>query len=202
MPGWLLLFPVLGDALARSRRAWPRPWAALSAAVLAVLLVLAASDAATAWVKAAFPRVFKTDPTYEAMDWSRLRTDLDRAGLLRRPGQFVVAAEWNEAGKIDQAVGDVDPVLVFNADPREYAFRPDSARFLGQDALIIGRGPTVRQELPSIAPHFASLTPLTGFSVGRPGQREIELTVIEAHRLLTPYPLPAWVKGKGARGGS
>jgi hypothetical protein len=202
MPGWLLLFPVLGDALARSRRGWREPWAVVSAGVLAVIWVLAASDAATAWIKGAFPHAFKTDPTYEAMDWSRLRADLDRAGLLRQPGQFVIAAEWNEAGKIDQAVGDIDPVLVFSTDPREYAFRPDSARFLGHDALIIGRTPTVNQELPKIAPHFVSLTPLTGFSVGRPGQREIELTVIRAHDLLTPYPLPAWAKGKAAGGGS
>ena len=195
MPGWLMLFPVLGDALARSGRAWPTRWAAISAGVLAALWALAASDAATAWVKDAFPRLFpKTDPTYEAMDWSRLRTALDRAGLLGKPGQFVVAAEWNEAGKIDQAVGDVEPVLVFSRDPREYAFRADSAQFIGHDALIIGRGPTVAQELPEIAPHFASLTPLGGFTVGRGDKREIELTVIQAHDLLTPYPSPAWAR--------
>jgi hypothetical protein len=197
MPGWLMLFPVLGDALARSRQAWPARWAAISAGLLLVFWVLAVSDAATAWVRDAFPRLFpKTDPTYEAVDWSRLRAQLDRAGLLRRPGQFVVAAEWNEAGKIDQAVGDIDPVLVFSPDPREYAFRPDSALFIGHDALIIGRGPTVAQELSKIAPHFASLTPLGGFSVGRGDKREIELTVIQAHDLLTPYPSPPWVRGR------
>ena len=153
MPGWLLLFPLLGAALAQSEKAWPVRWAWASGAALAVIWAVAVSDAATAWIKDVVPSL-KTDPTAEAMDWRRLRTELDRRGLLK-PGTFVVAAEWNEAGKIDQAVGDAAPVLVFNSDPREYAFREPSDHFLHHDALIIGRGPTVGQELgasPRISP--------------------------------------------------
>ncbi len=192
MPGWLLLFPLLGAALAQSTRAWPAHWAWASGAALAVIWAVAVSDAATAWIKDAVPSL-KTDPTAEAMDWRRLRTELDRRGLLK-PGTFVVAAEWNEAGKIDQAVGDAAPVLVFNSDPREYAFREPSDHFLHHDALIIGRGPTVGQELSRIAPHFASLTRLPAVTVGRGDKDEIALTVIAAHDLVTPYPLPAWAK--------
>jgi len=196
MPGWLLLFPVLGGALAQSVlvdcRKWPARWAWASGAALAVIWAVAVSDAATAWIKDAVPSL-KTDPTAEAMDWRRLRVELDRRGLLK-PGTFVVAAEWNEAGKIDQAVGDAAPVLVFNGDPREYAFRGPSDRYLGHDALIIGRGPTVGQELARIAPHFAALTPLPGVTVGRGSQDEIALTVIAAHDLTSPYPRPAWAK--------
>ena len=193
MPGWLMLFPVLGDALARSGRAWPVRWAAISAGLLLAFWALAVSDAATAWVRDALPRAFpKTDPTYEAIDWAPLRGQLERAGLLDTPGQFVVAVEWNEAGKIDQALGDQEPVVVFNQDPREYAFRQNAAGLVGHDALIIGRGPSVAQELTRIAPHFASLMPVSGFSVGRGGRAEIPLTVIVARDLLTPYPLPSW----------
>jgi hypothetical protein len=199
MPGWLMLFPVLGERLARSSaqgRLWPRRWAAISTIVLAVLWVVAASDAATAWLKDALPKAFpKTDPTYESIDWKRLRTDLDRRGLLK-PGMFVAAAEWNEAGKIDQAVGDAVPVLVFSSDPREYAFRTDSAALVGHDALIIGRTPTIAQELDRLKPHFAALTPLNGFSVGRGDKAEFPLTVILARDLVTPYPAPAWVKAR------
>ncbi|MEI9890959.1 MAG: hypothetical protein WDN45_10605 [Caulobacteraceae bacterium] len=147
-----------------STRTWPRRWAVGSAAALLVLWGLAVSDAATAWITDAIPKL-KTDPTAEAMDWSRLRTELGRRGLLK-PGTLVVAAEWNEAGKIDQAVGDVLPVLVFNADPREYAFRTPSSAYPHHDALIVGKPTTVKQELPKIAPHFASLTPACGCERG------------------------------------
>ncbi len=197
MPGWLLLFPVLGDRLARRAsegRRWPVRWATISAGVLAVLWGAAASDAATSWMRDAFPKVFpKTSPTYEAIEWKRLRTDLDRRGVLKA-GMFVVAAEWNEAGKIDQAVGDKALVLVFSQDPRQYAMRTDNRNLMGHDALIIGRGPTVAQELQDLRPHFASLTPLPGFSVGRGGRAEIPLTVILAKDLVIPYPVPAWAK--------
>lgn len=192
MPGWLLLFPLLGKALAASERRWPARWALGSGLALTVIWALAVTDAATAWIKDAIPSL-KADPTAEAMDWGRLRGELDRRGLLK-PGTFVAAAEWNEAGKIDQAVGDTAPVLVFNADPREYAFRGPSGRFLHHDALIIGRGPTVAQELGRIAPHFASLTPLAPVTVGRGNKAEIALTVIAAHDLVSPYPLPSWAK--------
>jgi 4-amino-4-deoxy-L-arabinose transferase-like glycosyltransferase len=197
MPGWLLLFPLLGWALAASMRAWPRRWAAWSAAALALIWVLAVSDAASAWIKDVAPGL-KTDPTAEAMDWRRLRTAL-RAQGLPKPGMFVAAVEWNEAGKIDQALGDLAPVLVFNADPREFAFRKPSDAWLHHDALIIGRGPTVSQEIGRIAPHFASLTPLPNVWVGRPGKDEIELSVIWAHDLTSPYPQPDWAKPDGAK---
>jgi 4-amino-4-deoxy-L-arabinose transferase-like glycosyltransferase len=192
MPGWLLLFPLLGAALAQSTKRWPARWAVASGVALAVVWAVAVSDAATAWIKDAIPSL-KTDPTAEAVDWRRLGVELDRRGLLK-PGTFVVAAEWNEAGKIDQAVGDAAPVLVFNSDPREYAFRTPSDRFLHHDALIIGRGPTVTQELGRIGPHFASLTPLPGVTVGRDHKGEISLTVIAAHDLTSPYPRPDWAK--------
>jgi hypothetical protein len=198
MPGWLLLFPVLGQALAGARGAWPRPWAVASAAVLLVFWALAVSDAATGWVKDAFPRAFpKADPTLEAMEWSRLRGQLADRGLLDRPGLFVAAVKWNEAGKIDQALGGRMPVLVFSPDPREFAFRPASSRFLGHDALIIGGGAGTRGQLAALAPYFASMTPIQGLSVGREGKAETPLTVVFAHDLLRPYPLPAWAKGGG-----
>lgn len=192
MPGWLLLLPLLGAALAGSTKAWPKRWATLSAAALVALWGLAVSDAATAWIKDAAPRL-KTDPTAEAMDWGRIRTELSHRGLLK-PGMLMVAAEWNEAGKIDQAVGDVLPVLVFNSDPREYAFRTPSSAYLHHDALIIGKPNTVKQELARIAPHFVSLTPLPDVTVGRGRKDEIALTVVAAHDLASPYPLPGWAR--------
>lgn len=195
MPGWLLLFPLLGAALAQSVkdcRPWPVRWAWTSGVLLALLWGVAVSDAATAWIKGVIPKL-KTDPTAEAIAWTNLRTELDRRGLLK-PGTFVVATEWSEAGKIDQAVGDEAPVLVFNDDPREYAFRTPSSAYLHHDALIIGRETTVKQELGRMAPHFASITPLPGVSVGRGDKAEIPVTILLAHDLTSPYPLPSWAR--------
>ena len=96
-----------------------------------------------------------------------------------------------------------DPITGFHAGhPSAHfqdtadAFRTGSAALLHHDALIIGRGPTVAQELGRIAPHFASMTPLEGFTVGRGDKAEIALTVIQAHDLITPYPLPSWAASR------
>ena len=171
MPGWLMLFPLLGDALARSTAPGPDGWAAISLGLLLAFWSLAVSDAATGWVRDAFPRPFpRTDPPTRHRLGAPARA-IQLAGLLETPGQFIVAVEWNEAGKIDQALGDGEPVLVFNQDPREYAFRPDGAGLVGHDALIIGRGPSVAQEISRIAPHFARSRPSPAFrwTGGQPG---------------------------------
>jgi hypothetical protein len=192
LPVGPLPFRQLGAALAGSVKAWPRRWAWISAVALVLLWGVAASDAATAWIKEAVPKL-KTDPTAEAISWTRLRTELTERGLIK-PGTFVVATEWSEAGKIDQAVGEDMPVLVFNADPREYAFRTPSSAYLHHDALIIGRPTTVQQEVKSIAPHFARLSAPAVVSVGRGDKAEIPVVIVVAHDLVSPYPLPAWAK--------
>ena len=71
---------------------------------------------------------------------------------------------------------------------------PESPEPMPHDALIIGRSPTVTQELKRIAPHFASLTRLADVTVGRGEKAEITLTVIAARDLVSPYPLPSWAR--------
>jgi hypothetical protein len=48
--------------------------------------------------------------------------------------------------------------------------------------------------MAAMAPHFTSLSPLYGVSVGRGGHDEIPLTIILAKGLKTPYPRPPWAK--------
>ena len=127
--------------------------------------------------------------------WALTLRGLDPAkDRLEPPWPDVVVSCGRKAGKIDQAVGDLAPVLVFNGDPREYAFRAPSSAYLHHDALIVGRPNTVKQELPRIAPHFASLTGLPEAWVGRGTKDEQALTVIAAHDLTSPYPLPGWAR--------
>jgi len=189
MPGWLLVFPLIGLMLARAAeadKAWPRRWAIVSAAILVVFGGLALVEAATGWIGPAFPKQFKKgDPTAEAIEWTGLKDSLTRQGLLR-PGDFVVSVKWTEAGKIDEALKGAEPVYVFSNDPREFAFRGDPA--LGHDALIIGRPDAIKGHLADVSRYFQSTTPATPVAVGRGGRDEIDLVVIRAHDLLRPYP--------------
>ncbi|MDR3508321.1 MAG: glycosyltransferase family 39 protein [Caulobacteraceae bacterium] len=189
MAGWLFLFPLLGDFLARAAqtRTWPRRWAAGSALFILIAGVLMVSDAATGWLGADFPRLFRRgDPTAEMVDWTPLRTVVGGSAVLRRPGAFVAALKWNEGGKVDQAVGDLAPVAVLSSDPRQFGYRLAPASLVGHDALIVGKLDTINNRLADLAPYFRSLTPLAPVTVGR-GRGEITLGVVEARGLLRPY---------------
>jgi hypothetical protein len=193
MPGWLLLFPLLGQYLARGGfdRGWRRVWA-IGALAFGILVGAAATgEAATGLLGVDFPKAFKKgDPTSESIEWTGARTALVQRGLLKTGAPFVVALKWNEAGKIDQAVGDLVPVTVFSDDPREYRYRYAPNAFVGHDALIIGRAETVKARTAALAPYFQSMTPQPPIWVGRGGRNEMQLSVVSAHDLLRPY-LPA-----------
>ncbi len=53
---------------------------------------------------------------------------------------------------------------------------------------------TILAELKAIAPHFASLSAPIELSVGRGDKAEIPVTVIAAHDLVSPYPVPGWAR--------
>jgi hypothetical protein len=191
MPGWLFGFPLIGAWLATASeagKAWPRRWAIISAAILIVVGGAALDEAAVGWLGPAFPKAFKKgDPTAEDIEWKGLRESLARQGLIR-PGEFIVAVKWNEAGKIDEALKGAEPVYVFSSDPREFAFRGDPVALVGHDALIIGRPDAIRGHLADVAGYFRSTAAARPIAIGRGGRDEIDLTVVRAHDLLRPYP--------------
>jgi len=191
MPGWLFVFPLIGLMLATASeagKAWPRRWAVISAAILVVVGAFILQEAATGWIGPAFPKQFKKgDPTNEAIEWTGLETGLARQNLIR-PGDFIVAVKWNEAGKIDEALKGAEPVYVFSNDPREFAYRGDQTTLVGHDALIIGRPDAIKGHLADVTGYFQSVTPVGSIAMGRGGRDEIDLTVLSAHDLLRPYP--------------
>jgi hypothetical protein len=191
MPGWLFLFPLIGAALATASeagKAWPRRWAVISAAILIVVGGLALGEAATGWIGPAFPKAFKKgDPTAEAIEWTGLREGLAKQGLIK-PGEFIVAVKWTEAGKIDEALHGAEQVYVFSNDPREFAYRGDPAALVGHDAVIIGRSEALKGHMADVGRYFESTAAAQPIAIGRDGRNEVELAVVRAHDLLRPYP--------------
>ena len=191
MPGWLLLMPLVGDMLARnsSSQKWPARWAWGSALALAVLWPFVAIEATTGFLAKTFPAIGH-DPTVELVEWTGLRNQITRR--LQSPARclFVAAVSWNEAGKISQAVGDMVPVRVFSSDPHGFAYLRQPADFTGCDALIIAQRSKIQEHLADLSPYFSYIHPFATDWEGR-HSKEIELTILDAHNLLRPYP-PAY----------
>ena len=190
MPGWLMLYPLLGAWLATmARRAtWPRRWALASGAALVGLVFIAVGHAATGLGRVWFPTLLAKDPTLEALEWTSLRSELQARGLLDSTGLFVLAPHWITGGKLDHGLGGALPVVVFGPDQRHFAFRQDLGRFVGQDALLIGPSEQVARVLPALANYFESLEELPTTTVGRGGRPEIELRLFLGHALRRPLP--------------
>ena len=197
MPGWLLLFPLLGEqlSLAAEHKSWPKTWLAVSGALLIGFGAIAAYDADTGVLGAAYPALFKRgDPTQESIEWTTVRTELARRGDLAGPAPLIVSTQWNEAGKLEAALGDRATVVVFSPDPREFGLRQTMASLVGRDGLIIGRAEALKKRLPALAGYFRSVTWEAPVAVGRQGRAEILVGVVRARRLLRPYPEPGFAR--------
>jgi hypothetical protein len=192
MPGWLMLYPVLGDYIAReaAERRRPWTWAISSATALVVFAFLIVGHAATGYGKQLFPELFaKRDPTLEALEWAPLRAELEARGLLKQKRLFIISGSWIDIGKIDQALHGELQTQVFG-ESKQYAFRYDPEIFLGRDALIIGRPHRTQGIEDSLRPYFSSIEELPPFVFGRSGMREVTVRILYGKNLTKRLPSP------------
>ncbi|HKT08053.1 MAG TPA: glycosyltransferase family 39 protein [Gemmatimonadaceae bacterium] len=175
MVGYLMVFPLLGDAVARrldarDRRA--RRWLVGSVVAFGIVLAAAWSEALMGWMHRVAPSLVATGgPAAEMLDWADARPRLAVLGVGRGGGPFVAAVKWMDAGKIGYTLGPDVPVLCLCGSPHHFGYLADQRAFLGRDAVLIDhtRGPSGVRRL--YAPYFAridSLPPIIVRQRGRP----------------------------------
>ena len=160
-PGFFLLLPLLGAAIARwevrsPQLAHRRMTAA--GAVYVILLFIVVSHAATGWVAQVVPSLRRADPAFELLEYRSLRDTLERSGLLA-PARFVATTDWIRASKIGYAFGAARPVLLWNDDGRHFPFTSDTEPLIGTSGLLlmrVARG-TSSPEMWNAAGPFLSL---------------------------------------------
>jgi 4-amino-4-deoxy-L-arabinose transferase-like glycosyltransferase len=191
MPGWLMLYPLLGDYAARTLRpAGRRRWALACVASILLLGAVLASHAATGFGRILAPRLFAHgDPTLDAFEWNQLPVELRARGLLQ-PGIFIITTNWMYAGRVDEALHHTVAVVVFGGNPKQFGLRYDPAVFLARDALIVGPADRMNGIADQLRPYFDSVDELAPLALGRSGMQEIALRLIRAHCLLKPLPSP------------
>jgi hypothetical protein len=194
MPGWLMLFPVLGDYAVRAvSAARLRRKGVEATATVFALAALVVGHAATGYGLELFPYAFPHgDPTLESFEWSELPAELHKRGLLPRPGIFIITTSWAYAGKIDLAFKNAVPIVVVLTDPKQYGLRYDSKSFVGHDALLVGPVESMAGIDVALRPYFDSIQQALSVALGRDGRREIALDVYLAHDLKTPLRAPLW----------
>lgn len=191
MPGWLMLYPVLGEHLRRSlapeRR---RRWGIASACLIALVAGVLTAHTVSGRGRLIAPQLFAHgDPTLDAFEWRQLPSKLQQRVFLR-PGTFFITTNWRYAGRIDLAFQDAFPVVVFGANPKQFGLRYDPARLVGHDALLIEPAENTSDVASRLRPYFVSVQELPPFALGRSGRQEIPLRLMWARCLLEPLPSP------------
>jgi len=169
-PGYLMLLPLLGDAIARGQ--WSRRWLAATAVVVVLGAAFVGSEVRFNWPPLTIGDFrLGEDPGVAAVDWTSLRTELAERGLLDRPGVVVAATRWLDAGKIDYALGGRAPVICLGSDPREYGIIAPVADYAGADVLIVAPGASpaaIAARFGKLFDSIDTLTPATVLHDGRP----------------------------------
>lgn len=119
VPGYLMLFPLLGAWLAEWR--WSLPVARGTAGLVLLLLGLVVGETRLG--------VLPGDPLAQLRDWYSLRAQLVGRGLA------IAAPSWSEAGKIGIGLGPDITMFCISFDQREFGFAPGPP--IGSDLLIV-----------------------------------------------------------------
>jgi 4-amino-4-deoxy-L-arabinose transferase-like glycosyltransferase len=191
MPGWLMLFPLMGDWLAHSAQArtWPRRWALWSTVGTLVVWAVVVGAMASPWVKTLIPSV-RRDPSTDMAAWTHLRQTVQARQRGGAHCLFLAALNWRDGGKIGAAVGDLAPVRVLSVDPRGFGFLTNPPSLAGCDALVIGEPDAVAARAGELAGMFASVRSAPNDREGRSGADEIDLAILDARGLKAPLPVP------------
>ncbi len=178
-PGYLMLFPLLGRAVAARLAEGDRKtriWVLANAAVVIAAATLVASEARWNWLPELGEHFAPgADPDLAAVDWSSLKTELAQRHLIGPDSPAVAAIRWHEAGKLDYALGGTIPVLCLGKDPREYGILRDIGAYEGRNLLIIASRSSLPQIRAEFGSMFRSIDPLPPLTVTHAGKAAMTL---------------------------
>lgn len=193
-PGYLFLFPLLGQTMALNidRSLSRKVWLGISCAAYIAIVIVLASHTATGWLKNVIPNAFvKGDASVQALNWDDAVKDINLINADYKPkNMFIITRSWIDAGKIDYAANGLYQVLCLSKQPHQYPFIYNQNNFVGRDALIIGRKSVMADIQEELGPYFLSLRRVKNISIYRNGVVEEELHCYLAENFRGNYPLP------------
>jgi 4-amino-4-deoxy-L-arabinose transferase-like glycosyltransferase len=150
VPGYLMLFPLLGAWLAD--RAWAPRAATATAALLAVVACVVVSEVQLAWLPV------RRDPALQARTWAALRPLVQR-------NLPIASISWADTGKVAIGLGPNVPVYCLNADARQFSFATTPPTH--GDLLIIAPNRSITQMRQAYGDIFGEITEEPSIRVGR-----------------------------------
>ena len=186
-PGYLVLFPLLGHAIAErlqhgDRRV--RAWFAGTAILVVVIFLAVAAEIRWSWLPDSFASA--KNPALAAVDWTSVRTQLAERGLLDAETPAVATLRWHDAGKLDYALRGSVPVICLGNDPRQYGIAEDASRFRGHDLLIVAPRMTLAEIESRVGSMFAKIETLPPLTLVHGGRVAMSIPLFRGENLLRP----------------
>jgi hypothetical protein len=163
-PGYLLLFPMLGNWAARWRQRLRNTVAGLSAFLLAGAAMFIAAEITYGFVPGLdmlFPP--GKSPLLQAVDWDSIVPEIPPQA------QAVATLRWYDAGKIGYALKGKIPVTVFGPEPHQFGISRPPESLLGKNILLVAMPGNVSDIARVYAPYFKNLTPGPALTVAHRG---------------------------------
>jgi hypothetical protein len=175
-PGYLMLFPLLGEAMARWVVQPAVRHTLIATAVFIVLgVIVIAAQVRFDWFHSTIAALARDDPDLDAIDWISLRDDV-------RAGAVVGVPNWRNAGKVAYALGPNVTVLCLSSDARQFGRAWPPQHFIGADMLILA--PEHRDKVPAeLGAVFDSIRALHDASIRHAGRTLRTVAVFQADRL-------------------
>jgi 4-amino-4-deoxy-L-arabinose transferase-like glycosyltransferase len=171
-PGYMMLFPLLGHAIAvriaAGSRLLPRLAGATAIFVLALALLVSLGYQ--------FNRL-PEGIAAELRDWTPLRAELKARGL---EGQIFGAFRWHETGKLGYALGPSAEVICLSEDAREFGILWPVTAYTGKDVIIAVPGRLADQRNWN---RFERIDVLEPFILNRDGQEELYIGLYQGIHL-------------------
>ncbi|MBB5372297.1 glycosyltransferase family 39 protein [Acidocella aromatica] len=182
-PGYLMLFPLLGNWAQDFRSRLRDSVAAVSAGLLGMAALFIAAEISLGFIPA-LDRVFAPgkSPLLQAVDWDSLATQIP-------PGVDAIAAQkWFDAGKIGYALrNSLVTVTVFGVEPHQFAFSAPPSSLLGKNVLVIAMPGSTSATAAKFAGDFQSFEPGPALTVMHRGTVLLVIpTFIGTDMLKTP----------------
>ncbi len=176
-PGYLFLFPLLGQWIEGWRPEVARRWAFGTGVFICVGLLIVGTEVRFNWLGWFAPGL---DPGLQARNWTGLRGDLAARGLLTHP---IAAPSWSDTGKLAYGLGPDATVLCLNTDAREFAFSPGPAAHVGEDLLIVAPRQSAERINASYGTLFDSIETLPPLVLKLAGRGPVTFPLYLGHRL-------------------
>ncbi|MHC5538902.1 glycosyltransferase family 39 protein [Singulisphaera rosea] len=135
------------------------------------------------------------DPTLDLYGWDQIGRELERRGLLDRPGTFLFTSAWYYSGHLGfETRQSKTPVLCYNSwDARSFSYWSRPRDWIGQDGILVSFNDRLA-EPGCYERFFSKIEPLGTFDVERAGAPVRRVRFFRCVRQIEPFPFDGFQK--------